>query len=76
MQTTMRFIVSFLIASLLCSSNLLAEPSPEQQLIEAVPKYDMDKDGQLTPSEIWYARTLRNRNEATRHTKEHQTSNK
>jgi|GEM_PF-1039766 len=33
-------------------------PSSAQQLIQAVPECDIDKDGKLTPSEIWYARNI------------------
>jgi hypothetical protein len=47
-----------LLASLLFPTVLFADLSPEQQLIKAVPACDMNQDGKLTPSEIWYARNL------------------
>lgn len=38
--------------------NGFGEVSQEKQLIDLVPPCDMNKDGQLTPSENWYARNL------------------
>lgn len=40
-----------------------ADSAAEKQLIQLVPKCDMNGDGKLTPSEIWYARSLSKRNQ-------------
>jgi hypothetical protein len=39
-------------------SILAEESSMEKQLLEACSACDLDKDGKLTPSEIWYAKSI------------------
>lgn len=62
MKTTSLFIVAAALSLFLCSSSLLAASEAEQQLIQLVPKCDINGDGNLSPTEIWYARTLSRRN--------------
>jgi len=45
------FVVMIAVAS-------LAEASKEKQLISICPACDMNGDGKLTPSEIWYAKSI------------------
>ncbi|MDE0767596.1 MAG: hypothetical protein OSB19_04335 [Opitutaceae bacterium] len=58
MKTTPIITLAIALSSFLFSTSLIAEDSQEAQLIELVPKSDVDKDGHLTPSEIWYAKSL------------------
>lgn len=58
MKTTPIVKLAIALSSFLFSISLIAEISREALLIELVPKCDIDKDGQLTPSEIWYAKSL------------------